>query len=181
MYRLYILPYCIIITFNYTNLISVLLFFFFFPIGFDIDQSAIELSIENAIDRDVCNRCDFVLCDLTQTEHCIKPKQFDTVILNPPFGTRDKGSDLKFLKTALSIATSAVYSLHKTSTRNHIMRKARELKVIPKVIAELRYDLPASYAFHKKDSIDVKVDLIRFQIPSCPVTRSNVVSNDIDL
>jgi 16S rRNA G966 N2-methylase RsmD len=41
----------------------------------------------------------------------------DTVILNPPFGTRNKGMDMIFLKKAIEMANGAVYSLHKTSTR----------------------------------------------------------------
>ncbi|XP_048442317.1 rRNA N6-adenosine-methyltransferase METTL5-like isoform X2 [Pyrus x bretschneideri] len=42
----------------------------------------------------------------------------DTVVMNPPFGTRKKGADMDFLSVALKIATQAVYSLHKTSTRD---------------------------------------------------------------
>lgn len=42
---------------------------------------------------------------------------FDTVILNPPFGTKIKGADMQFLKIATELTSNAVYSLHKTSTR----------------------------------------------------------------
>jgi len=48
----------------------------------------------------------------------------DTVVMNPPFGTRQKGADMGFLRAALSIAKTAVYSLHKTSTRAHIEKHA---------------------------------------------------------
>ncbi|KAL9399433.1 hypothetical protein Peur_008394 [Populus x canadensis] len=41
----------------------------------------------------------------------------DTVAMNPPFGIRRKGADVDFLSAALKIAREAVYSLHKTSTR----------------------------------------------------------------
>lgn len=109
--------------------------------------------------------CDFVLCDVKNIEKCTLPKKFDTVIMNPPFGTRDKGADLLFLKAALNMATKAVYSFHKTSTRKHVVTYANKLGVYSKVIANLRFDLPASYKFHKKDSVDVEVDLIRFVLP----------------
>jgi len=135
-------------------------------IGFDIDPSAISLSVENAADRDVLDKCDFILCDVKKIDKNMRLKTFDTVIMNPPFGTREKGADLIFLKMALSLATRAVYSLHKTSTRKRIMSMAKELNVYAKVIAELKFDLPASYKFHKQDSVDVKVDLIRFALPS---------------
>lgn len=32
-----------------------------------------------------------------------------------------------------------------------------------KVIAKLNYDIPAMYKFHKKKSVDIEVDLIRFE------------------
>ncbi|PKU49422.1 methyltransferase-like protein 5 isoform x2 [Limosa lapponica baueri] len=44
----------------------------------------------------------------------------------------------------------------------HIQKKADEWEVKMEVIAELRYDLPASYKFHKKKSVDIEVDFIRF-------------------
>ncbi|NP_001155764.1 methyltransferase-like protein 5-like [Acyrthosiphon pisum] len=132
--------------------------------GFDIDPSAISLSVENAADRDVSGQCDFILCDVKKIDKNMQLKAFDTVIMNPPFGTRERGADLIFLKMALSLATEAVYSLHKTSTRQHVLSMAKELGVYAKVIAELRFDLPASYKFHRRDSVDVQVDLIRFAL-----------------
>jgi len=32
------------------------------------------------------------------------------------------------------------------------------------VVAELRFDLPNTYKFHKKRSVDVQVDLYRFAL-----------------
>jgi len=82
--------------------------------------------------------------------------------MNPPFGTREKGIDIIFLKKALKMANHAVYSLHKTSTRKYIISKARKMGIYCNVIAELKFNLPQSYKFHKQDSVDVEVDLIRF-------------------
>jgi rRNA N6-adenosine-methyltransferase METTL5 len=57
--------------------------------------------------------------------------------------------------------------LHKTSTRAFVGELAqRELGASSaEVLFQLRYDLPASYAFHKKAVKDIEVDLWRFQIP----------------
>ncbi|KAL4083228.1 hypothetical protein QTP88_028558 [Uroleucon formosanum] len=132
--------------------------------GFDIDPSAISLSVKNAADRNVLHQCDFTLCDVKIIDKNVRLKAFDTVIMNPPFGTRERGADLIFLKTALSLATRAVYLLHKTSTRKRIMSLAKKLDVSAKVIAKLRFDLPA-HKCHKQDSVDVQVDLIRFVLP----------------
>ena len=44
----------------------------------------------------------------------------------------------------------------------HIKKRAAEWGVTMEVLAELRFDLAASYRFHTKDSVDIEVDFIRF-------------------
>ena len=55
------------------------------------------------------------------------------------------------------VSCGAVYSLHKSSTRAHIQRTAeKELRAASsEVLAQLRFDLPASYAFHRHDSCNM--------------------------
>ncbi|XP_072300524.1 rRNA N(6)-adenosine-methyltransferase METTL5 [Eucyclogobius newberryi] len=133
-----------------------------FCVGFDIDNEALEIFRRNAEEFDISN-LDLIQCDLCTLEVEAYSSKFDTVIMNPPFGTKhNQGIDMKFLKTALMLAKNTVYSLHKTSTREHIQKKAHDWGVKMEVIAELRYDLPASYKFHKKKSVDIQVDFIRF-------------------
>lgn len=92
-------------------------------------------------------------------------KAFDTVLMNPPFGTKhNAGMDMKFLMTAFNLANGVVYSLHKTSTRDYIQRKSTELGARAEVIATLRYNLNSSYKFHKKSSVDIEVDCWRFDV-----------------
>jgi len=134
--------------------------------GFEIDPDAAEVALENIRDAEVDN-IDIVLTDLTKCEEGADNrwcKKFDTVIMNPPFGTkRNAGIDMEFLKFAFSISSTAVYSLHKSSTRDHIAKKAKQFGAKEaKVIAQLKYDLPASYKCHKKSSLDIEVDLWRF-------------------
>uniref|UniRef100_A0A2K6EQA2 Methyltransferase-like protein 5 n=1 Tax=Propithecus coquereli TaxID=379532 RepID=A0A2K6EQA2_PROCO len=130
-------------------------------VGFDIDEDALEIFNRNVEGFELTN-VDMVQCDVCSLSNRMS-KSFDTVIMNPPFGTKNnKGTDMAFLKTALEMARTAVYSLHKSSTREHILKKAAEWKIKINIIAELRYDLPASYNFHKKKSVDIEVDLIRF-------------------
>lgn len=92
-------------------------------------------------------------------------KRFDTILMNPPFGTKhNAGMDIKFLLSAINLAQNAVYSLHKSSTRNFIQRKANELGAEAEVIATLRYNLDSTYKFHKKNSVDIEVDCWRFDV-----------------
>ncbi|KAL5007170.1 hypothetical protein ScPMuIL_015976 [Solemya velum] len=132
-------------------------------IGFDIDEDALEIFKGNLKDFEIDN-VDLIQTDVNSSlsESNFK-KSFDTVIMNPPFGTKhNPGMDMLFLRSALDISSNAVYSLHKTSTREHIKKKASDWGVELEVVAELRFDLPNTYKFHKKQSVDIEVDFIRF-------------------
>ena len=72
-----------------------------------------------------------------------------------------KGIDTLFVQKGMENA-SVVYSLHKTSTRDHFARFATKNDYHIEVIAELRYDIPKTFHYHKKQSKDIQVDLLRF-------------------
>lgn len=96
----------------------------------------------------------------------LRSKCVDTVLCNPPFGTKNNaGMDVRFLRTATRLAKRAVYSFHKTSTRDYLMRKIREWGMTVEVVAEMRFELPQTYKFHKEKSVDIEVDLIRVLLP----------------
>ncbi|XP_063983929.1 rRNA N6-adenosine-methyltransferase METTL5 [Diachasmimorpha longicaudata] len=134
-----------------------------YVVGFEIDPDALEILTRNCEDIELS--VEAVQCDILQCLPGRFEKAFDTVIMNPPFGTKkNAGIDMKFLEIATKLAKTTVYSLHKTSTRNHVMKMGQKLGVKGTVIAELRYDLPQVYKFHKKSSVDIQVDFIRFSI-----------------
>ncbi|XP_004287444.1 PREDICTED: methyltransferase-like protein 5 [Fragaria vesca subsp. vesca] len=129
-------------------------------IGIDVDPESLEVASLNAEELEL---------DIEYIQGNIKnlgwrAEVVDTVVMNPPFGTRQKGADMDFLSVALKVASQAVYSLHKTSTRDHVKRAAlRQFNASSaEVICELRYDLPQTYKFHKKREVDIAVDLWRF-------------------
>ena len=84
-------------------------------------------------------------------------EKFDTVITNPPFGTKHNkgtvvfnvfifnkhfcyficfaGIDMDFLYIASKIANNAIYSFHKTSTRKHVLKKTKDFGLQANVIA----------------------------------------------
>ncbi|XP_054167846.1 rRNA N6-adenosine-methyltransferase METTL5-like [Oppia nitens] len=137
-----------------------------YVLAIDCDWDAVQQMVENLEEfENITASVDPICADITD-EDMWQPfhKRFDTCILNPPFGTkRNKGIDMIFLKRALQLSSNAVYSLHKTSTREHILRKAKEWSVEAQVLAELRFDLPKVYKFHKHSSVDIEVDFYRFQ------------------
>eukprot|EP00536_Pseudo-nitzschia_multiseries_P016361 jgi/Psemu1/221087/e_gw1.1087.6.1 len=135
-----------------------------YVVGVDCDDDALAIAKENVehVDLEDC------LLSLKYTAlHCtpliltIAP----TVVTNPPFGTKsdNAGIDVQFLRTATRLARRAVYSFHKKSTRDFLLKTIREDWGFPEseVVAEMRFDIPKSYKFHKSKSKDVEVDLIR--------------------
>lgn len=90
----------------------------------------------------------------------------DTVLTNPPFGTKpgNAGIDVMFLRSAIRLATRAVYSFHKTSTREYLLKAVQGWGYQVSVVAEMKFDIPKMYKFHAKDNVDVCVDLIRVDI-----------------
>lgn len=137
-----------------------------FTVGFEIDSDAIQVFRDNITEMELpivdCVQCD-VLKDLHTNSKWTKC--FDTVIMNPPFGTKNNaGIDMKFLEIGINLAKTAVYSLHKKSTRDFIKKHSVELGVVPEVVAELRYNLEASFKVHKKKTVDIEVDFWRFEI-----------------
>ncbi|CAD1471568.1 unnamed protein product [Heterotrigona itama] len=132
-------------------------------IGFEIDSDALKIQSQNCSEMELF--VEAVQCDILQYLPGRFEKYFDTVIMNPPFGTKhNAGTDIKFLEIATKLASNTVYSLHKTSTRNYVLQKAAQYGAKGKVIAELRYDLPKAYKFHRKTSVDIQVDFTRFEL-----------------
>eukprot|EP00051_Salpingoeca_urceolata_P028536 m.487368 g.487368 ORF g.487368 m.487368 type:complete len:207 (+) comp24960_c0_seq1:369-989(+) len=129
-------------------------------VGVDVDQDALDICRDNVDEFEVA--VDVVHGDVALGQLPFRRKTFDTVVMNPPFGTkRNEGIDVRFLQAAVELCTGAIYSLHKSSTRKHIAKKAEEWGFNFEVVAQLRYDIPAMYKFHKKQSVDIEVDFVR--------------------
>nr|SVE75974.1 EOG090X0BVL [Daphnia hispanica] len=137
-----------------------------YVLGVDIDEEALQISYSN-ISQFELSEIDLLHADVKTLPQILEgSKKFDTVIMNPPFGTKhNKGLDSLFLEIGLQCLSDkgVLYSLHKSSTREYFHRKAPGWKVEARVLAELRYDLPATYKFHNKMSVDIQVDFWRFE------------------
>jgi putative methylase len=83
----------------------------------------------------------------------------DTVVQNPPFGTRKKGADVQFLRKATEIAP-VVYSLHKKGNAAFLAQQTGHSLTHVK---EMRIPLFWSYPFHEKRVVEIEVELLRFE------------------
>lgn len=103
-----------------------------YVLGVDLDAEALAAAADNAAEFGL--PVDFVRADLgfaAGDAVPLRPNSFDTAIMNPPFGTKNNaGIDMLFLRRAIAAATGAVYSLHKSSTRE-VPARSRDTHTAP--------------------------------------------------
>ena len=92
--------------------------------------------------------------------------QFDTVIMNPPFGTKNnEGVDMELLQAACKALKPGgqVFSLHKASTKAYIEKFIKE-KIEGcegEMLNIIKFDLPKTYKFQKEKSRSIEVVLVK--------------------
>ena len=137
-------------------------------LGIDIDNDALMQCQENIDEFELNQKIDLINCDCEKilNNKSLKGK-FDTVVTNPPFGTKNQGIDVIFLKVASMLSSNSIYSLHKKTTRNFLQTKSAQLGLDMEVVTELRYNIPKIDNRNKNLSInslekDIFVDFIKF-------------------
>ncbi len=85
----------------------------------------------------------------------------DTIIQNPPFGTKKRGMDSKFLKKAFEIG-NVVYSLHKKGNYDFIRNVALEKGFDLVEKQDFNFPIKAMFEVHKKRKVLIEVELYRF-------------------
>lgn len=131
-------------------------------VGIDMDGPAVEAAkrnLEKAAGR--VRNVEFKIGDVLGFEG----PRFDTVIQNPPFGTRLGGrhADSAFLAKAIQLGR-VIYSLHKSDTRSFINRFLDSFDGLKwELLGVFSFPLPAAHEFHKKRRLEVRVDLVRIE------------------
>lgn len=157
-----------------------------YSLGVDIDDESIALAkitqngISDEHDIDVDNT-NFIVGDINSfnsindllnnssninpNDNSIPLNKFDTLIQNPPFGSQEKGSrhaDRKFMEFAVESA-EVIYSFHMKNTEEFVIDYYRDLgaEVTHKLV--YKFPIPKIYDFHKEESRDVKVVVLRVE------------------
>ena len=137
-----------------------------FVVAVDVDGNSLEVAKRNAENLGFSSEnISFVKQDVQylNIQSLGLKEKIQTVIMNPPFGTRDQiGIDAVFVQKALECADT-VYSMHKTSTRDFWLKKGMELGVKVKPLMEVKFNIDHTFHFHKYDSQDIEVDFLQFK------------------
>ncbi len=124
-------------------------------VGVEIDPDTLGVASQNAKRARVS--VEWILGDITALRG-----MFDTVVMNPPFGTKLAHNDKRFLNHAMQIA-KVVYSIHKKSTREHMVRFIRDAGGSLAGVHKTTLQIPHTYPFHRKKAHRVDVDLYRIE------------------
>ncbi|MFA5312864.1 MAG: METTL5 family protein [Methanomassiliicoccales archaeon] len=124
-------------------------------IGVEVDEGAIGIAMENAEMTGV--EIEFMQDDISSFEGKV-----DTVVQNPPFGSQNRNADRPFLDKAMSSA-DVVYSLHMSETLDFLARYASERGFVVEFQKRFKFDIPHTFAFHRKLRKSFDVSLLCFR------------------
>jgi putative methylase len=124
-------------------------------IGLDIDDQALHVAEENA--RQLGAEVRLLHMKINEFQ-----EKVDTVVMNPPFGAQRRHADRPFLEKALGSA-SVIYTLHLAETREFVESLIRSNDASGEVQKRYKFEIPHTFAFHKKAKKDVEVILFRVQ------------------
>lgn len=123
-------------------------------LGIDVDPVAVRVAERNAASLSL---------DIEFLEGDVKAAKgnFDTVVMNPPFGAQRRRADRPFVEKALELAPRA-YSLHNAGTEDFLEKLAVSLgaQIVP--LKRYKFEIPFAFEFHRKATEVISVVLLRY-------------------
>ncbi len=123
--------------------------------GIEIDEDALELAKQNS--KSVDAKINFIQGDVREIQ-----MEFDTILMNSPFGIRGEIKDKEFLIAALQ-RSNVCYSLH-LHQENNIRFLTQLVKKNGKDVKEIikaEFEIPKMYRFHRKRYHVIQVAILR--------------------
>ena len=124
-----------------------------YVVGVDIDAASLKLA--STAERSLRAHVDFILGEIGTLRGTV-----DTVLMNPPFGTKRPHADMEFLQSALRLGNT-IYTIHKSSTRKFLERWLADHELKFQQILATEMIIPHQFNFHKKARKPVEIDVLR--------------------
>ena len=111
--------------------------------GYEIDDEALILAIEYS------NRNNLNIKWISMAIENVS-ESYDTILMNPPFGSQRPGADAIFLEKALELSSN-IWTIHMAETKEFIQKLVKEKS--GKIISAYEFDfrLNKTMPFHTKD------------------------------
>lgn len=126
-----------------------------YVVGTDIDRLSLAVASESG--KLLGLHADWVLGNIEALRGPV-----DTVLMNPPFGTKQPHADVQFLQVALRLGM-IVYSIHKSSTCKFLTTWLRAHETEVERMMTTKMEIPHQFSFHTKRRRYVDIDVIRIQ------------------
>ena len=111
--------------------------------GYEIDDEALDLAMEYSKENNL---------DIKWISMAVEniDESYDTIIMNPPFGSQRPGADAIFLEKALGLASN-IWTIHMSETKDFIQKlvKANSGKILSAY--EFDFLLNKTMPFHTRD------------------------------
>ena len=111
--------------------------------GYEIDDEALDLAIKYSKENNL---------DINWISMAVEniDESYDTIIMNPPFGSQRPGADAIFLEKALELASN-IWTIHMSETKDFIQKlvKANSGEIISAY--EFDFLLNKTMPFHTRD------------------------------
>ena len=111
--------------------------------GFEIDKTSLDIAINYSKKNNLKIKW---ICSAVENI----TEEFDTVIMNPPFGSQRPGADRIFLEKALQISDQ-IWTIHMAETRSFIEKLVDERDGKVQMGYEFDFPIARSMPFHNKD------------------------------
>ena len=132
-------------------------------LGCDIDSEAIDIARNNA-EKAGC-QVNFECIPVEKASG-----EWDTCIMNPPFGAQTKHADLPFLDKAMEIS-NVIYSLHNSETIPFLQKRIEKAAFVHEnesragytidMEKKYKFEIRHTFKFHKKEKAEISVTLLR--------------------
>jgi len=122
-----------------------------YTVGIDIDGAAVKVASQAYTGPNA----DWIIGDVSALRG-----ECDTVLMNPPFGTKRPHADVRFLETALNLG-NVIYSIHKTATREFITNWLQKHSANYQIIIDSKIEIGHEFRFHRKAKHAVKIQVYR--------------------
>ena len=144
-------------------------------LGLDIDNDSIGTALKTSNDLNIKN-VNFEVLNVLQSNDLINIVKtynlsydnnfkVETLFQNPPFGSQEKvkkGKDKKFIDVAMNSA-EVIYSFHMLSTEKFVCEYFESKGGIVTHRFRYHFPLPKVYSFHKKETYNVDVIVLRVE------------------
>jgi len=124
--------------------------------GVDIDPAAIETARRNAVRADV--EIEWSTADIRDVR-----ERFDTVLMNPPFGSQRRHADRPFLEVSLTRGR-IVYMFLNPKAETYVRRRIEAVGGRVTDRAPYEFPVPHTFAFHRAEVRRIPVLLFRVTV-----------------